>query len=358
MKTIRTEDAVGQVLCQDMTQIIPGQTKGPRFKKGHVVREEDIPVLLSMGKVNLYVWELEPGMVHENDAARRLAALCLGPGTVASGEPSEGKIGIKAATDGVLLVNSERLVAVNATDEVMVATRKGGFAVREGDALAGTRVIPLVVREEVLEAAERAAGDEPLLEVRPFTARTAAVIATGSEVANGLIEDAFTPVIVRKLAEFGIEVTLTVKPGDETPDVVAAIDEARAAGVDLIVCTGGMSVDPDDNTPGAIKRAGARIVTYGSPVLPGAMLLAGYFDDDCAEGAAGGVAGPSGKKAPVPVLGVPGCAMYNKATVLDLVLPRVAAGVPLTKRDFVVMGEGGLCLGCKPCTFPLCPFGK
>ncbi len=358
MKTIRTEDAVGQVLCQDMTQIIPGQTKGPRFKKGHVVREEDIPVLLSMGKVNLYVWELEPGMVHENDAARRLAALCLGPGTVASGEPSEGKIGIKAATDGVLLVNSERLVAVNATDEVMVATRKGGFAVREGDALAGTRVIPLVVREEVLEAAERAAGDEPLLEVRPFTARTAAVIATGSEVANGLIEDAFTPVIVRKLAEFGIEVTLTVKPGDETPDVVAAIDEARAAGVDLIVCTGGMSVDPDDNTPGAIKRAGARIVTYGSPVLPGAMLLVGYFDDDCAEGAAGGVAGPSGKKAPVPVLGVPGCAMYNKATVLDLVLPRVAAGVPLTKRDFVVMGEGGLCLGCKPCTFPLCPFGK
>lgn len=358
MKTIRTEDAVGQVLCQDMTQIIPGQTKGPRFKKGHVVREEDIPVLLSMGKVNLYVWELEPGMVHENDAARRLAALCLGPGTVASGEPSEGKIGIKAATDGVLLVNSERLMAVNATDEVMVATRKGGFAVREGDALAGTRVIPLVVREEVLEAAERAGGDEPLLEVRPFTARTAAVIATGSEVASGLIEDAFTPVIVRKLAEYGIEVALTVKPGDETPDVVAAIDEARAAGVDLIVCTGGMSVDPDDNTPGAIKRAGARIVTYGSPVLPGAMLLVGYFDDDCAEGAAGGVAGPSGKKAPVPVLGVPGCAMYNKATVLDLVLPRVAAGVPLTKRDFVVMGEGGLCLGCKPCTFPLCPFGK
>ena len=205
-------------------------------------------------------------------------------------------------------------------------------------------MIPLVVREEVLEAAERAAGDEPLLEVRPFTARTAAVIATGSEVASGLIEDAFTPVIVRKLAEFGIEVTLTVKPGDETPDVVAAIDEARAAGVDLIVCTGGMSVDPDDNTPGAIKRAGARIVTYGSPVLPGAMLLVGYFDEE------------GGRS--VPVLGVPGCAMYNKATVLDLVLPRVAAGVALEKRDFVVMGEGGLCLGCKPCTFPLCPFGK
>lgn len=354
MKTIRTEDAVGQVLCQDLTQIIPGKSKGPRFKKGHVVREEDIPVLLSMGKVNLYVWELEPGMVHENDAARRLASLCLGPGTIAAGEPSEGKIGINAATDGCLLVNTEKLNAVNATDKVMVATRKGDFAVREGDALAGTRVIPLVVREEVLAAAERAAEGQKLLEVRPFSLKTAAVIATGSEVASGLIEDAFTPVIVRKLAEYGIDVTYTAKPGDEMNDVVAAIGAAREAGVDLVVCTGGMSVDPDDNTPGAIKRAGARIVTYGSPVLPGAMLLVGYFDDDCAEGAAG----PSGKKAPVPVLGVPGCAMYNKATVLDLVLPRVAAGVPLTKRDFVVMGEGGLCLGCKPCTFPLCPFGK
>jgi len=154
MKLIKTEEAVGHILCQDMTQIIAGKSKGPRFKKGHVVTEKDVPVLLSMGKVNLYVWEVEPGMVHENDAAHRLAELCLGPGCVAAGEPSEGKIGINAACDGVLLVNSERLRAVNATDEVMVATRKGGFAVREGDALAGTRVIPLVVREEVLAAAD------------------------------------------------------------------------------------------------------------------------------------------------------------------------------------------------------------
>ena len=348
MRLIRTEDAVGHILCQDMTQIIPGKSKGPRFKKGHVVREEDIPVLLSMGKVNLYVWEMEPGMVHEDDAAHRLAELCLGPGCVAAGEPSEGKIGINASRDGVLLVNSERLRAVNATDEVMVATRRGNFPVRAGDALAGTRVIPLVVREEVLAAAEAAAGGEKLLEVRPFSARTAAVIATWSEVASGLIEDAFTPVIERKLADFGVEVAFRATPGDEMGSVVAAIDEARAAGVDVVVCTGGMSVDPDDNTPGAIKRAGARIVTYGSPVLPGAMLLVGYFEDPEVEGA--------GRS--VPVLGVPGCAMYNKATVLDLVLPRVLAGVQLEKRDFVELGEGGLCLGCKPCTYPHCPFGR
>lgn len=283
MKLIKTEEAVGHILCQDMTQIIAGKSKGPRFKKGHVVTEKDVPVLLSMGKVNLYVWEMEPGMVHENDAAHRLAELCLGPGCVAAGEPSEGKIGINAARDGVLLVNSERLRAVNATDEVMVATRKGGFAVREGDALAGTRVIPLVVREEVLAAAEAAAAGEKLLEVRPFSARTAAVIATGSEVASGFIEDAFTPVMEAKLAAFGIEVTYRATPGDEMGSVVAAIDGARAE-ASTSSCARRHERGPDDNTPGAIKRAGARIVTYGSPVLPGAMLLVGYFDETGADG--------------------------------------------------------------------------
>ena len=346
MRLVRTEDAVGQVLCHDMTQIIPegeGRYKGPRFRKGHVVTEDDVPVLLSMGKLNLYVWEMEPGMVHENDAARRLAALCLGENCVASGEPSEGKIGIRTACRGVLLVDSARLEAVNATDEVMVATRKGGFGVEKGDVLAGTRVIPLVIAEDRLAAAEAAAGGEHLMRVAPYVLRTAAVIATGSEVASGLIEDRFTPVMVEKLAAYGIRTTFTATPGDDMDALVATIGEARAIGVDLVLCTGGMSVDPDDNTPGAIRRAGARVVTYGSPVLPGAMLLVGYFD---------------GGDRDVPVLGVPGCAMYNEATVLDLVLPRIAADVPLSKHDFVVMGEGGLCLGCKPCTFPHCPFGR
>ena len=344
MRQVRVEDAVGQVLCHDMTQIIPGKSKGPRFRKGHVVKPEDIPVLLSMGKRNLYVFELAPGQLHENDAAERLAALCVGPGCERAGDPSEGKIGIRATRDGVLLVDSERLVAVNSCDEVMVATRRGNFGVRAGDMLAGTRVIPLVVGEKVVEAAERAAAGGPLLRVEPYRVRTAAVVATGSEVASGLIEDAFTPVIESKLADYGVEVTCRSTPGDDPACVEAAIREAVSSGCGMVVCTGGMSVDPDDNTPGAIRRAGARVVAYGSPVLPGAMLLVGYFDD---------VAGAS-----VPVLGVPGCAMYNKATVLDLVLPRVLAGIELTRRDLAAMGEGGLCLGCKPCTFPHCPFGR
>lgn len=376
MRLVATEDAVGHVLCHDMTQILPGGTdasgnelpryKGARFRKGHVVTAEDVPVLLSMGKAHLYVWQRRPGWLHEDEAARRMAALCVGEGCVASGEPREGKIGINAAHDGVFLVDSDRLLAVNSVDQVMVATRRGNFGVRAGDALAGTRVIPLVIDGRVVARAEAAAdvaAHGPLMRVAPYVMRTAAVIATGSEVKSGLIQDRFTPVVERKLARYGVAVTWRATPGDAMEDVVAAIGEARAAGVDMVLCTGGMSVDPDDNTPGAIRRAGARIVTYGAPVLPGAMLLVGYFDPD-ADGTAAADAtgaapqGAAGEKnaRPVPVVGLPGCVMYSKATVFDLALPRLVAGVPLAKRDFVAMGEGGLCLGCDPCTFPHCPF--
>ncbi len=339
MKCIRTEDAVGHVLCHDMTQIIPGVSKGPRFRKGHIVTEEDIPVLLSMGKENLFVWELEPGFVHENDAAERLAALC-GRENMAWGETKEGKIELKSEIDGVFLVDSERLFAVNSVDELMIATRRGGGRVRSGDKLAGTRVIPLVIREEKLLAAEQAAGDAPLLAVRPFTLRTAAVITTGSEVAKGRIPDSFTPVVERKLADFGIRMTEHVLVEDGLENVRAAIERMKQTPVDMILCTGGMSVDPDDSTPGAIKASGADIVTYGAPVLPGAMFLLGYYAD--------------GR----PIMGLPGCVMYAKATIFDLVLPRIAAGVRLKKRDFTAFGEGGLCLGCDSCTYPHCGFGR
>jgi len=358
MKLIRTEDAVGQILCQDMTQIVMGGTdkdgkpqksfKGPRFRKGHVVQPEDIPVLLSMGKEHLYVWEIQEGMLHEDDAARRMAALCLGSNTRASGEPKEGKIGINAACDGVFLVDTKRLNAVNSVDQVMIATRHGNFPVNKGDSLAGTRVIPLVIDEKLVERAEQAADvahQGALMRVAPYKVKTAAMIATGSEIKKGLIEDKFTPVVERKLAEYGVKTVSVVKPGDNMDDLVRAIADARHLKVDMIVCTGGMSVDPDDNTPGAIKHAGARIVTYGAPVLPGAMLCLGYFDTQ------------DGRD-PTPIIGLPGCVMYNKATVFDLVLPRLAARVPLMKQDFVTMGEGGLCLYCEPCTYPMCPFGK
>ncbi len=339
MKLIRTEDAVGHVLCHDMTQIIKDQYKDARFRKGHIVTEADIPVLLSMGKEHLYVWEMTPGMVHENDAAERLLALC-GQENMTRSEVKEGKIELKAACNGLFQVDSRRLIAVNSIEDIMIATRKGNTAVKKGDKLAGMRVIPLIIVEERLRAAEAAAGTAPLLKLLPYVKKTAAIVATGSEVKNGLIQDTFTPVVRDKLAAYGIETVSVLYSGDGVDNVANAIAEARQTGADLSLCTGGMSVDPDDNTPGGIRQSGARIVTYGAPVLPGAMFLLGYFEDD------------------TPIMGLPGCVMYAGATIFDLALPRIAAGVEMTRTDFAVMGEGGLCLGCRPCHWPDCPFGK
>ena len=339
MKVIRTEDAVGHVLCHDMTQIIPGVTKDARFRKGHVVAPEDIPVLLSMGKETLYVWEKTPGMLHEDEAADRMRAMCQGRNMHATA-PKEGKIELIADCDGLFTVDEERLFAVNCVEELMIATRHTNFPVKAGQKLAGTRVIPLVIDEARLREAEKLVGEEPLLNVLPYTLKTAGIITTGGEVAKGLIRDQFTPVIENKLAELGIETTHHAMPGDDMAAITAAALEFHDAGVDMVLCTGGMSVDPDDRTPGAIKATGCEIVTYGAPVLPGAMFLLGYFADG------------------VPIMGLPGCAMYARATIFDLILPRVAAGVRVTREDIKRLGHGGLCLGCSECHFPNCSFGK
>ena len=339
MKLIRTEDAVGHVLCHDMTQIIPGKYKDARFRKGHIVTEEDIPVLLSMGKESLYVWEKTEGMLHEDEAALRLRDLCIGE-YMRCTEVKEGKVELIAEADGLFMVDTERLYAVNSVDQLMIATRHTNTAVHPGDKLAGMRVIPLVIEEELLESAESAAGKEPLLRLIPWKLKTAAVITTGSEVEKGLIEDSFTPVVMRKLEAFGIETVSHVLTGDDQDRIRGEIVKAHRNGTDLILCTGGMSVDPDDKTPGAIARSGVEIVTYGAPTLPGAMFCLGYFGDG------------------TPVAGLPGCVMYAKATIFDLVLPRIAAGVRLEREDFVRLGHGGLCLGCGECRFPVCPFGK
>jgi len=339
MKLVNTTEAVGHILCHDLTQIIPGVSKDARFRKGHTVTEEDIPVLLSMGKEHLYVWELTEGVLHEDDAARRLLTLCKNE-NMSSTEPKEGKIELIADCDGLFKVDTEKLCAVNSQDEVMIATRHGNTAVHKGDKLAGMRVIPLVIEEEKLKAAEEAAGETPLLSLVPFVKRTAAIVTTGSEVAKGIIKDAFTPVVVKKLEAYGISVIHHAIVGDEPEKVVAEILRAKESGAEIIICTGGMSVDPDDSTPGAIRASGARVVRYGAPVLPGAMLLIGYYEDG------------------TPVLGLPGCVMYAKATIFDLILPRIAADDPITREEIARLGHGGLCLGCESCHFPICPFGK
>lgn len=342
MKEIRTEDAVGSVLCHDITQIIKDQKKGVLFSKGHVVKEEDIPLLLSVGKEHLFVWEKKEGILHENEAAQLLYDICAGKSMHGS-DIREGKIELIADQDGVLKIRRDALLAVNSLGEMMIASRHGDFPVKKGDKLAGTRIIPLVIEKEKMDRAVEAAGNEPIFSILPYHEKKVGIVTTGSEVQKGLIQDTFTPVLKEKLSEYPTEVIGQTTPGDNKEQITADILKFIENGADMVICSGGMSVDPDDRTPGAIKDTGARIVTYGSPVLPGAMLLVSYFEKD-------------GKS--IPILGLPGCVMYAKRTVFDLVLPRVMADDEIMAEEIAALGEGGLCLNCKVCTFPNCGFGK
>ena len=339
MKLMKTEEAVGQVLCHDITQIIKGVTKDAVFRKGHVIRECDIPVLLSVGKDHVYIWENDENMLHENEAAEILRQICQGEHMHPT-EPKEGKIELIADMDGLLMIDLEHLRAVNALGEMMIATRPSGFVVKKGDKLAGTRVIPLVIEKEKMEKAKEAAGDKPLLTLLPIKPKKFGLVTTGNEVYHGRIEDTFTPVIISKLAEFGAQMADHVILDDDHEKITKAVKEMLDDGCDMVLCTGGMSVDPDDKTPLAIKNAGVNIVSYGAAVLPGAMFLVGYTDD---------------KR---PVCGLPGCVMYAKRTIFDLVLPYLLADVPVTKEYLAGLGHGGLCLNCDVCHFPNCSFGK
>ena len=404
MKVIPTKDAVGMVLCHDITQIIRGVTKDAAFRKGHIVTEEDIPVLLSLGKDRLYVWENDENTLHENEAAEILCALCRGE-NVGRGEVKEGKISLHAECGGLLKVNRPGMRAVNRFGEMMIASRHGNFAVKKGDPLAGTRIIPLVIAKEKMEKARaaclEASGGEKILNVKPFRHKKVGILTTGNEVFYGRIRDTFTPVILEKFAEYDAEIIAHEICGDDDRMETAAILRMAAAGADIIVCTGGMSVDPDDRTPLAIRNTGAEIISYGAPVLPGAMFLLSYLrqapqparTDAVPEPSAGTGAGhepsvgtdaghepsagtdaghepsvgteadhePSAcrqEERTITIMGLPGCVMYAKRTIFDLILPRVMADDPVTAEELADLGEGGLCLNCPVCTFPNCAFGK
>lgn len=339
MKELKTEEALGQVLCHDITRIIQGVTKDTVFQKGHVITEEDIPVLLSVGKDHIYIWEQDETMLHENDAAQILYRICKGEnmhGTV----PKEGKIELISDCNGVLLVDSEKIKEVNSFGDLVIATRHGGFPVKKGEKLAGTRIIPLVMKKEKLDQIVARVGDTPLLQVVPFKRKKCGVITTGNEVFYGRIQDTFTPVIEEKLREYGGTVKSHILVEDDPEKITKVIEQMLKEGIEIVICTGGMSVDPDDKTPLAIKNAGVEIVSYGAPVLPGSMFLLAYTCEQR------------------PVLGLPGCVMYGKRTIFDLVLPRLMADVVISKKQLEEYGEGGMCQDCVTCTFPNCGFGK
>lgn len=341
LKEIRTEDAIGQVLGHDITQIVPGVYKGARFLKGHIIQEEDIEVLKTLGKEHIFVWEQDGTTYHENEAAEMLLDLSISSHLLAS-EPREGKIELTAAADGLLKINRKKLRAVNQAGNMMIASRHGDTPVRAGEKIAGMRIIPLVIDRQEMDSAVQKAQDvseEPIFTILPWQIRKAAVLVTGNEVYSGRIQDAFTPRLKEKLAEYGVEIVEEAVLPDDPGQLCARILEAKKKGAELILCTGGMSVDPDDRTPLAIRKTGARIISYGAPVLPGAMFLLSYLDD-------------------VPVCGLPGCVMYAKRTVFDLLLPRLLAKDPISEEELADLGEGGLCLGCAVCTWPNCGFGK
>lgn len=336
---VETEKSVGRILCHDITRIDKNNFKGPAFKKGHLVREEDIPLLLDMGKKHIYSLELEPGELHEDEAGRRIAAALAGDFLCARG-PSEGRVDLLAECAGLLKVNSEAVFKINSIPDVVVATLHNNSPVKAGEVVAGAKVVPLAVSESAVEQVEKICRQQgPPLYVMQYKKLKMGGVITGREVVEGRIKDAFAPVLKEKASSFGLDNPQIIFATDDAGVIADGIKKLADSGCSLIVVTGGMSVDPDDVTPQAIRMTGAQIVKYGAPVLPGAMFLLAYLKD-------------------VPVVGLPACGMFFRTTVLDVILPRLLAGEKVTSRDIAGLGYGGLCRRCEVCRYPNCSFGK
>lgn len=339
MKSIPVQEAVGKLLCHDLTRIVPGEFKGRAFKKGHVIQEADVPELLKMGKEHIYVLDLNPGDIHEDDASIRIAQAAAGPGIVLS-ETSEGRVNLLADGFGLLKVNEQALNRINSIEEIVFASLHSHRVVSHGHPVAGTRIVPLITREEKVLSVEAICKEAyPVLQVKPLRSIQVGVVTTGSEIFHGRITDKFGPVLRQKFEKLGSSVMEQVFVSDNVAMTVDAIRSFIDRGAGLVAVTGGMSVDPDDQTPAAIRATGARVVTYGAPAFPGAMFMLAYLGD-------------------VPIIGLPGCVMYVNASIFELVVPRILAGETIQREDIVSLGYGGYCESCSSCHFPRCGFGK
>ena len=340
IKTIKLEEAVGTRLAHDITEIRPGEFKGPAFRKGHTVCQDDICRMQRLGKNHLYVIDLEADEIHENEAAAILAGALAGEGVTWENNPREGKINLYADRDGLLQVGVQALAAFNLVDEVMCATLHNHTLVKQGELIGATRAIPLVMKRAAIErAASIARQTGAVLSVRTLTPAKVGLVITGNEVYHGLIPDRFAPILTKKLERLGSEVAALSFAPDDAGMIEAAIRGHLSQGCNLLLLSGGMSVDPDDVTRHAIRQAGATEVYYGSAVLPGAMFLVAYLGE-------------------TPLLGVPACALHHPVTALDLVLPRILAREHIGKLELAMLGHGGLCRDCPQCGYPHCPFGK
>ena len=322
LKVVPVAEAVGLPLAHDITEIIPGKRKGPAFRRGHVVRPEDVPKLLDVGKAHLYIMELEEGELHEEDAAKRLAGAAAGP-RIRLTDPVEGRVNLVAEIAGVMKVDTELLNRFNALGDLILATLPSNSYVKKGDVLAGTRTIPVVVKEDLVKKAEAICQAKPIVTILPIPSRRVHLIVTGSEVFTGRIKDGFEPVVRRKVTEMGSDLE-AVKLAPDDPDQIAKhIKDSYQAGAEIILVSGGMSVDPDDLTPEGIRRSGASVECHGFPVLPGSMFLMAYLKE-------------------TPVLGLSGCVLHDPVSAFDLLLPRLLAGEKIMRSDIITLGHGGL----------------
>ena len=340
MKKVKTEDAVGLILCHDITEVRDG-FKGCAFLRGHVVTQADIPHLLNLGKRHLFVWEEQTGEIHEEDAALRLSKLAQLPNAAYTG-PSEGKMSLTAQENGLFRVNRPLLNQINQIGDITIATLPDHYPVTAGMQLAGERIIPLVCPEEEIITAEKLVrdSDRPLMELIPYRENLpVGIVVTGSEIYSGRIKDKFEPVVRKKLTPYHADILGTLFCDDDLNMLTSSIRKWINRGTKLILMTGGMSVDPDDLTPAAIRDCGAEIVTQGLPAQPGNMFTIAYYED-------------------VTILGVPGAAIHSKTTILDVILPQAFTGVHFTREELRCLGAGGLCQGCKSCRWPNCTFGR
>jgi len=340
MKKIRVEDAVGMVLGHDVTKIVPGEFKGPGFRKGHIIKKEDIPGFLNLGKEHVYILELKNGEVHENEAALRLGRAFSGTGLELTG-PREGKVSLAAKHAGLLSINVPLLERVNAQRGIALSTLHDNTPCKKGTLVAATRIIPLTIAEKVILRVESLCegARTKIVSICPYQKKKIGVLVTGNEIYRGRIRDRFDDYVGVKVKQYGSTIVQKIVAPDEEAAISHSLKELLGAGSDLILVTAGLSVDPDDVTLAGVKRAGADVKVYGAPVMPGSMFLYAHLDH-------------------IPVLGLPACVFHYTTTVFDLVFPRVLAGREITRKDIVHLGHGGLCLNCSQCRYPECPFGK
>lgn len=354
-RTIPVSSAIGMVLAHDITEIRKDEFKGRAFKKGHVVRPEDICHLQRLGKEHLFVLNISEEDMHEDDAAYALAGALMGEGVALKGEPKEGKIDIVAARSGLLRIDKDALFRFNLLGEVMCATLHDSTTVTKGRTVAGTRAIPLVVKRNLVkEAVSIARNAGGVIRVKELRKPRVGIVITGNEVYYGRIKDAFAPILKEKVAAFNGDVVGIYYTPDDKATIVDRLRKLLDDGADLLITTGGMSVDPDDVTRFAVKSLGAESLTYGSAVLPGAMFLVAYIRRKSGNGNGSSLCGEES----IPLLGIPACGMYARTTIFDVVLPRVLAGERIGRQELAELGHGGLCMKCNECTYPKCAFGR